>query len=525
MQRTPLPPGFRLQMPNGGVYILQNPIAEGGFSLIYEAQTEGGAAPVVIKEFYPANGACRDAEAHVSPQPGYEAAFQRGLERFQAEGSGGGTIAGVSFQAISFQLCGAGYAVLQKNSADMRSLADLVAGWETQPPLPYTGNPADADPVFPDSVRVTYALRVVSSILSALTVIHAQGFLHLDLSSRNVIWAGAAQRTGQNCAAFLMDFGCMTPIAAAQKLPTSALSYSPGFAAPEAQQGGTLTPATDLYSVGMLLLLLCVGNAALRIPAAHYRVHRIQCALERVRLPPAQKTQLTTLLCQATEVDAAKRFATADAMQADIRALLAQFPAHPINPDATSSFTLYSLRAMLEGSRGSHYSWAHELRDRRGCQTVPIPEEICRPISDAILASDSQCLARILPEEIYHFLAQNLKQNPQYTVTDLMTGRIPQEWRAAIRQLLHRYGTHRLQTISRGLLDDAPAFQTAWNVLLQLLGEEGARLQECFYCSDAPKHRACALAMLIVFALLGAEEFAKLLPSPANDAPKLFSVQ
>lgn len=193
MHRTPLPENHCIRMENGGEYIIRRKIAEGGFSLVYEAETLGGTAPVVIKEYFPAEGAFRNNQNKVCPLVGYEERFLRNLEQFNNEGVTGGLVAQYSFQTVSFLSCGNGYALMQEESQDMVSVSDLVAGWSECPPIPYTGNLKDADPVFTDLTRLKYSLRVIESVLSVLSTIHERGYLHLDISSRNEMYSGQIQ--------------------------------------------------------------------------------------------------------------------------------------------------------------------------------------------------------------------------------------------------------------------------------------------------------------------------------------------
>lgn len=116
MHRTPLPENHCIRMENGGEYIIRRKIAEGGFSLVYEAETLGGTAPVVIKEYFPAEGAFRNNQNKVCPLVGYEERFLRNLEQFNNEGVTGGLVAQYSFQTVSFLSCGNGYALMQEES-------------------------------------------------------------------------------------------------------------------------------------------------------------------------------------------------------------------------------------------------------------------------------------------------------------------------------------------------------------------------------------------------------------------------
>lgn len=517
MNRTPLPENYSLHMENGGEYRIKKMIAEGGFSLIYEAETAGGTTPVVIKEYYPAEGAFRNEQNQVCPLVNSDESFYRNLTQFNNEGKTGGKIAKFTFQTVPFLACGNGYAMMQKESEDMISIADLVKRWSEKQPIPYTGDPEDADPVFTDLVRLKYSLRIVENVLSALSIIHRSGFLHLDISSRNVIWAGADQDTGRNCVAFIADYGCSVALSDGAYQPGYQLSYSPGFAAPEIQRGmNKLTPATDIYSVGMLLFFLCIGDPALEITRNRKRqVIRETAAL---RVPQRFKEELQELICTAIS-EKELRFQSAIQMQEAIRKLDEKIPVHPINPDDTCSFTLFSLKSMMEGSRETHYSWIHELCDRRKVELPVMTETVFEPLTWNTYSSDYDFLYVMLPEELFDSIKRKIdsSSNKQECIRGIMTGNYSDEWKADFRRIIQRYGFRRFLEVSRTALDNEAAFFEEKNLLFQMIGKEGERLQECYYnFTDIRKSPYIGLAMLTVYSLLGPDGFEKLIPSPSK---------
>lgn len=526
MNRTPLPENYPLYMENGGEYIIKRKIAEGGFSLVYEAETPGGTAPVVIKEYFPAEGAFRNTQNKVLPLVGYEDSFLRNLNQFNSEGVAGGQVAKYTFQTVSFLLCGNGYALMQEESQDMVSISDLVASWSESPPIPYTGNLKDADPVFTDLTRLKYSLHIIESVLSVLSTIHKSGYLHLDISNRNVIWAGADQNTGRNCAAFIADYGCAVSLTNGIYQPSYQLSYSPGFAAPEIQKGlDQLSPATDIYSVGMLLFFLCVGSSALEI--TRNRKRQVTREVAYLKLPQRIKDCLIGIICAAI-ADKDCRYQSAYAMQEEIRKLDEMIPAHPINPDNTRSFTLYSLKSMLVGSLGTHYSWAHELCDRRGVAFSETNQLIFEPLTWRSFSDDVDFLNWVLPEELFYCL-KTKHQSSAYscnTVVSIMSGNYPNKWKDEFCRVIKRYGARRLMEISGSILNNDAALFEDRKLLFEILGEDGERLQDCYY--NAPcignnrQSSHFGLALLILYALLGPDGFAKLMPCPSIDVDRLF---
>ena len=524
--RMPLIPGTVIEMPGGASYTLGEVLGEGGFSIVYRASTAGSHADVVIKEFFPAvpSGntpiARRDERGRVCPAEGQEKRFGRLLARFESEGAIGGLVAGDTYQTIPFLASGSGYAVMQRESSDMTSVEALTASWTQHPPLPYSGQAQDRDPVFTDLPRVSYALRVSDSMLSALETVHQKGFLHLDLSARNVLWAGREQAAGRNCSAILTDFGCAVPLTDGVYLPhpEQPLSFSPGFDPPEVRYSHeALTPASDVYAAGVLLLYLCCGPAALDMQNFRLPFRFIQQQLDNLRLPPTVRETLLDLICRATERRQASRYPSAAAMQEAVRALLNSLPAHPINPDTSDAFTLHSLRSMLEGSLDTHYSWADELCDRRGLTRSELPDGLHEGLSFRVFDSDEDFLRALLPQAVIAALCSSADCAPG----SIMACNYPNKMKEELCRLFQRIGMRELIVKCNALLDGTDHYTGTVNALWPLLNTDGDHLRSCMQRIRAWDHPAAGMAMLALYALLGKDLFARM-TSSAGAVDRLF---
>lgn len=515
--RTPLPAGTIISMPNGAAYTLDDVIGEGGFSIVYRAHTAGGNAAVVIKEFYPASYgtedvARRDEHGSVCAAPGQTERFIRLRDRFEREGMIGGMVAGETHQAIPFIVSGNGYAVMQRISSDMTSVEALVSSWSQCPPLPYSGHAGDGDPCFTGLTRLSYSLRVVDSLLSALESIHRRGMLHLDLSPRNVLWAGREQATGRNCTAVLADFGCAAHLTDGEYRPVQPLSFSPGFAAPEMRyRNQPLTPATDVYAAGVLLLYLCCGRDALSLQNSPLPFACINRLISRMTLPQTVRGQLTALIHDATARPQAESSLSAAATQAGVRSLLNMLPQRPINPDVSDAFTLCSLRSMIEGANGANCTWADELCDRRGKMRGDLPEGLDGGLSFRIFDSDEDFLHRLLPIPVCRLLEEKLLPDAGSACRDVMTCNYPQAVKAEICRLFPRIGTRELVQKCNTLLDSRTQFSHALGALWMLLDEDGVRLRDSMQRIHAREYPAAGLALLVLYALLGKEYFPRLI--------------
>lgn len=108
----------------------------------------------------------------------------------------------------------------------------------------------EAEPLSPDRI-----ISIAAQVLSALAEAHACGIVHCDLTSDNVIVDRL--RDGDDFAK-VIDFGlvrlCEKPPGQGPVIGTAE------YMAPEQIRGDQVTPATDLYAVGVLLYEMIVGR-------------------------------------------------------------------------------------------------------------------------------------------------------------------------------------------------------------------------------------------------------------------------
>jgi serine/threonine-protein kinase len=114
------------------------------------------------------------------------------------------------------------------------------------------------------------ALAVALDICAGLATIHAAGMIHRDIKSRNIM---LANRNGTR-RAVVMDFGLARELTPAKEKDETGLTLSgallgtPGYMAPEQFDGGVITPATDIYALGIVLYELSTGKHPFASPNA-----------------------------------------------------------------------------------------------------------------------------------------------------------------------------------------------------------------------------------------------------------------
>lgn len=126
------------------------------------------------------------------------------------------------------------------------------------------------------------ALEIARQLCAGLSAIHDRGVLHRDLKPANIMLDGRGRVR-------VTDFGLATAVAGApsagsgQAAPAEVeIAGTPAYMAPEQFAGGTLTPATDLYALGLVLFELFTGE-------------RVQAGGDVLAIRSAQHTVVQTL--------------------------------------------------------------------------------------------------------------------------------------------------------------------------------------------------------------------------------------
>jgi serine/threonine protein kinase len=108
-------------------------------------------------------------------------------------------------------------------------------------------------------MKALTAMPIVLQITQALSMIHSCGIIHRDLKSSNIILVPK----GDQIRTVVTDFGLAIPLPekfSPQVTTTGQVLGTPEFMAPEQLTRGKITPATDIYALGLLLYEMVTGS-------------------------------------------------------------------------------------------------------------------------------------------------------------------------------------------------------------------------------------------------------------------------
>ncbi|WP_347976320.1 protein kinase [Microbacterium sp. ProA8] len=134
---------------------------------------------------------------------------------------------------------------------------------------------AERGPLPPDAVA-----HLGAELAEALHVVHQAGVVHRDIKPSNVLLS-PAQLPGSRPRAKLADFGIAYLLDASRLTSPGLVVGTVAYLAPEQIRGGEPAPASDIYSLGLVLLEALTGERA------HPHGGGMAAAVARVENPPA----------------------------------------------------------------------------------------------------------------------------------------------------------------------------------------------------------------------------------------------
>jgi len=161
------------------------------------------------------------------------------------------------------------------------------------------------------------AAEYASQVCAALAVAHGYDIIHRDIKPHNIVLA--ADGTVK-----VMDFG-IARAGNSTMTQTGSVLGTAHYVSPEQAQGRALGPASDLYSLGVVLYELTTGrlpfDADTPVAVALKQVNEEPVPPRTINpnIPPA----LEAVILRAMQKDPSARYASAEEMRADLKRVLA----------------------------------------------------------------------------------------------------------------------------------------------------------------------------------------------------------
>ncbi|MBX6391556.1 MAG: serine/threonine protein kinase, partial [Frankia sp.] len=163
------------------------------------------------------------------------------------------------------------------------------------------------------------ACAVALAVADALHHAHGAGALHRDIKPANIMFDQAGQPK-------VTDFGIAKLLATTSTTASSVIG-TPRYMAPEQLSGGRLSPATDIYALGVMLYELLAGTPPFDPALAAYALIHHHLYVDP-SAPANVETQLADVVMWALAKDPANRPASAQAFALALASAAAEvFPA------------------------------------------------------------------------------------------------------------------------------------------------------------------------------------------------------
>ena len=174
----------------------------------------------------------------------------------------------------------------------------------------------------------TEAREIAKDICAALDSMHGVGIIHRDLKSRNIMLA----RRNNVVRAVLMDFGLARTVVSPGPEANATLSLpgtvvgTPASMAPEQFSGGALSPATDIYAMGVVLYEAVTGKTPFPArDAVGAAIQRGKPPVPVSRLQPGLPRRLDRVIDKCLEFESDRRYQSAKELENDLQLVTKPF--------------------------------------------------------------------------------------------------------------------------------------------------------------------------------------------------------
>ena len=192
-------------------------------------------------------------------------------------------------------------------------------------------------------------VRIISQVLRSLGEAHKAGIIHRDLKPGNIM---VCQLDDEPDYVKVLDFGIAKARSAELtkvKTQTGMVMCTPNYAAPELLRNQDLTPAADLYALGLIMAEMVTGRQVVQADSL-VDIIGIQASAVPLPLDPQLlRLPIGGVIAKATAKPVDERYQSAPEMLAALRALGNQPPA-PMPAPPTPGIGVPDAIALMETS-------------------------------------------------------------------------------------------------------------------------------------------------------------------------------
>ena len=257
----------------GGRYLLGGVIGRGGMSTVYTARDQNLGRDVALKLFAPQTA---DADE---------------LKRQEAEIR---LLATLNHPSL-VTLFDAGVDTRVPDQPRPFLTMELVDGQDLRSRLRHSRVPLDEVSV------------IGAGVADALAYVHGLGIIHRDIKPANILLIQV--RPGEPVRPKLTDFGIARIVDGTRLTATGTMVGTAAYLSPEQAMGSPLSPASDIYSLGLVLLECIKGTVEYPGSAVESAVARLHRAPE---IPADLPAQWQHLLASMTALEPLERPSAAD---------------------------------------------------------------------------------------------------------------------------------------------------------------------------------------------------------------------
>jgi serine/threonine protein kinase len=254
----------------GGRYRLEEVLGEGGWGLVYRAFDEHLGRMVALKMLH----------ADLCDEPSIQARFER--EALLARSLDHPHVV----RLLDHGRDGSGALYIAYELLEGRPLDELLA----EGPLP-----------------VHRAARIGEQVLTALMEAHRRGVVHRDIKPSNIFLCAYA---GEVDFVKVLDFGIAKAVGERALTAAGSTIGTPSYMAPEQVRGAAVSPATDLYALGLVLAEAIGGEVVVDGSTVDVVAEQLSPAPLRLA-PPVLRSPLAPAIRRALEKRPERRFTSA----------------------------------------------------------------------------------------------------------------------------------------------------------------------------------------------------------------------